>query len=389
MARESRKLRCRSYNRRGTVIVQLAVSSTVLLGFAALAVDVGQLFTVDGELQRAADSSALAGASGYFTNAGLIQDMNELNDLIDGRSQEYSLLNETFRAGGTVLEVADITMGTHDFNNPDAPLDTSGASRFNAVEVITRRTADGSNGAVGFFFARIFGMVEGNVTAKATAAMDDRVVGYDYEEGEGPGLIPFTIHVDIYTDLLVNGADEWSHDGGVSNSGDGVPEVKLFPYKLSGQGNNNVGAGNFGILEFGGSGANQVRDNILNGISPADMEAAMGTSKPVYYDDAGNSQTYNVPGEPGMKAGLASAVEERIGDIISFFIHDLVTGSGSNAVYRNVGIRVGRIMHIDLTGSPNNKELVIQPVSYIGEVVIVADYAASTNGQMGRLMLVK
>ncbi len=371
------------------VLVQVAVSTTLLLGFAALAVDVGQLFSVQAELQRAADSAALAGASGYFTNAGLIQNTAELDTIIPDRTQEYSLYNETYRAGGTDVELADITFGTHDFSNPDAPLDTSGWSRFNAVEVTTRRTAESSNGAVGFFFAQVFGMTQGDVTSSATAAVDDRVAGYDYEEGNGPALLPFTIHVQIYDDLVQNGADEWSYDGGAVGAGDGVPEIKLFPYKQSGAGNNNVGAGNFGILEFGGSGTNQVRNNIENGVDPADLEAAMGTDVPMYFNDEGQPQTYNLTGEPGMKAGVENAVEQRIGDIVSFFLHDLVTGSGSNAVYRNVGIRVGRLVHIDLHGSPDNKELVIQPVAYNGEVVIVREYAASTNGQMGRLMLVK
>ncbi len=383
----------RSHRRRGTVIAQVTVSTTVLLGFAALAVDVGQLFSVEAELQRAADSSALAGASGYFTNAGLVQDTTELNVIIPSRTQEYSLYNETYRAGGTAVELADITYGTYDFSNPNAALDTSGASRFNAVQVTTRRTAGGSNGAVGFFFARIFGMAEGEVTAKATAAMDDRVAGYDYDDSSGTGMLPFTVHVDIYNDMVVNGLDDYSYDNGnsevVAGGSDGVPEVKLFPYKLSGAGNNNVGAGNFGTLQFGASGVDQVRDNITYGVTEADMEAAMGTSEPIYYDDEGNAQTYNTSGEPGMMAGVESAVDARVGDIVTFFLHDLVTESGENAIYRNVGIRAGRVMHIDLHGAPNSKELIIQPVAFTGGQVIVSASAPSTNGQMGRLMLVK
>lgn len=392
MARMGATSSNRSHQRRGTVIAQVTVSTTVLLGFAALAVDVGQLFSVEAELQRAADSSALAGASGYFTNAGLIQDTTELNTIIPERTQEYSLYNESYRAGGTAVELADITYGTYDFSDPDAPLDTSGASRFNAVQVTTRRTEGGSNGAVGFFFARIFGMAAGNVTSTATAAMDDRVAGYEYDDSSGTGMLPFTIHRDIYEDLVVNGADEWSYDNEtdvVETAGDSVPEVKLFPYKLSGSGNNNVGAGNFGVLQFGDSGVSQVVDNILYGVTEADMEAALGTSEPMYYDDEGNSQTYNASGEPGMKGGTESAVEMRIGDVVTFFLHDLVTDSGGNAIYRNVGIRAGRVMHIDLHGNPNNKELVVQPVPFTGGQVIVSAYAPSTNGQMGRLMLVR
>jgi len=49
--------------KRGAVIVWTAVSITTLLGFAALAVDLGYVTVVHTQLQTAADASAMAGAS--------------------------------------------------------------------------------------------------------------------------------------------------------------------------------------------------------------------------------------------------------------------------------------------------------------------------------------
>lgn len=50
----------------GSVIVITAVSMLMIMGFACLAVDLGHLYMVKSELQRAADATALAGARGLF-----------------------------------------------------------------------------------------------------------------------------------------------------------------------------------------------------------------------------------------------------------------------------------------------------------------------------------
>ena len=48
---------------RGSVAIVVALALTLLLGFAALVVDVGLSLAVRGEAQTAADAAALAGAS--------------------------------------------------------------------------------------------------------------------------------------------------------------------------------------------------------------------------------------------------------------------------------------------------------------------------------------
>ncbi len=374
--------------RRGTIIANVVVTSTAMIGFAALAVDSGLLFSVRSDLQNAADAAALAGVTGYFTNAAITGDEAGTQSAVVNRTMTYGYLNESFRAGGTILGASDMTMGWFNFNNRSAPLDTSGANRFNAVQVVTRRAPDGTNGGVLFYFARIFGMNEGNVSATAVAAMDDRFAGFEYEYGVSPDLLPFTIHIDSYNDMLVNGEDDYSYSDDVSGVGDNVPEIKLYPYKLSGNGND-AGSGNFGLVEFGGSGASQVGENIVEGITPEALEAVMGTTSPAYVNDDGEAQSYWIYGETGMTASLESDVEQRIGDVIAHFVHDTVVGNGSGTDYHNVGIRVGRIMHIDLNGSPSKKAFIIQPVAYFGNNVKVSASAPSTGGLMGRISLVR
>ena len=105
--------------------------------------------------------------------------------------------------------------------------------------------------------------------------------------------------------------------------------------------------------------------------------------------DAGAAVTRDITGNPGLSAGLAAAVEARIGDVIGYFLHRAVSGQGANTVHEVVGLRFGRIMHIDLTGNPNDKVLVVQPVAYTGEGIVVRDTAPSTDGEVALIVLVQ
>ncbi len=57
-------------NKKGQVLVFFAISIVVLLGFAALGIDVGYMYSVRHDLQRCADAGALAGASRFINAPG-------------------------------------------------------------------------------------------------------------------------------------------------------------------------------------------------------------------------------------------------------------------------------------------------------------------------------
>lgn len=376
-------------HRRGVVVAHVVIGAVLFAGVAALAVDVGLLYSVRGDLQNAADSAALAGVSAYFSDAGLAQDNSHLATVVEARTQEYSERNKSFRAGGTYIDVSDITLGTFDFQ--DRTVSTSGSERFNAVQTTTRRSADSPNGAVAFYFAGLMGMKEGAVTATAIAAMDDRFSGYRYEESQGPDMLPFTVHIDSYEDFMDNGPDLYNFDDGVANGGDGIREVKLYPWKESGGGggSSSEGSGNFGVLDFPSGGASAVANRIRNGISEAEMIQAIGTTNPTYVNDAGEPTTYSISGKTGGMSSMKDDLDTRVGDVVGFFVHDSLTSSGTNTSFRNVGIRFGRVMHVNLTGSQSQRALVIQPVTYTSDAVSISANARPTGGQVGRVVLVR
>lgn len=381
------------------MLALVVICMVALLGFTALAVDAGLLYVTKGELQRAADAAAMAGATAYFTDAGMKaeQDTRVLTLLATQRARAISEQNLTLGAK-TYLDAGDVRLGVHDFSNRAAPLATAG--RWNAVEVITQRTRGSQNRPVPLLFARIFGTDWAEVSASARAAASDQFAGYRAVSGV---LTPFTIQENLYESLRMGGPDEFSYTFDVDMGGDGIPEVKLYPWKLSGNGKKSKkkeagageeesdGSGNFGTLNVGDRkiGLAVLEDHIANGIPALNLEQEFGGSELMFYDDAGNAITYPVGGQPGLSAGMKDTLEMKVGDIIGFFTHRTVGGSGRNAEYLITGIRFARIMEAQLTGSMDDKRLVVQPVPWSDGNVIVSESAPSSNGQLGRVMLVK
>lgn len=403
------------HRRRGVAIVQLAVAVPMLLTFAALTVDIGRICLAKNQLQVAADAAALAGSSGFLTDPGLVSTLpdvlrrnnDEVQAIVRERARSFALKNPTF-GKGTYLENSDIVLGTYDAERPQAPLDTSGALPFNAVQVTIRMGEGEANGPIDFLFARVFGRRSGGISATATAVMDDRFSRYEPPRENTTPLIPVGIHKDVYEYLAANGPDVYSFDESdraILSSGDSIGEVILFPWKWFGNGDSQdlldsgiitpdpsgEGGGNYGFLDFGPdqSSANELSAQITNGISREDLQVTLGTQSLDFVDDAGNPVSYPVSGAPGLKVNTADAFAGRLGQIVGFFLYDLVQSDGTNCTYRVVGVRFGRVMHVDLQGSPKTKAVIVQPAAYSGDGVGTGNAAPPTGGQVGRLALVK
>ena len=382
-------------HRRAVVAAQVLVMLPVLMGFAAFTIDVGTLYRARAELQTAADSAALAGASAYSTDAmlqvrldGNESAFNEVLSLVLTRGSQFSTLNDTL-GSPTLVDTGDIATGWIDVLSSSDPIDTGAAhSQCNAVRVTVRRAEDGgegSNGPVEFFFAPIFGKMTGEASASAVAIFDDRFAGYDSEDG-GSDVMPFTIHENVLAAELAGGGDQFGYDpvlDTVTSGPDGVREINIYPHASV--------PGNFGLLNIGlpDQGVPGLADQIENGVPPEDIEAEIGTPVLAYYDEEGSPLTYDITGSPGLKASLESAIETRIVDTIAFLIHDQVTGSGANATYRITQMRFARVMGVKLKGAASSRGFWLQPVSYTGAGVRLGRSAGSSNGMVGRLVLAR
>ena len=124
-------------SRRGSAAPLVAVTMPVLIAFTALSVDYGYVVLSKSQLQNVADAAALAGASAYFSNAGMRLSTEELTPLARTRAQSMASSNEVMGAD-MILVDADVMLGLHDFDNRTGPL--SATTPWNAVHVTARRT---------------------------------------------------------------------------------------------------------------------------------------------------------------------------------------------------------------------------------------------------------
>ncbi len=396
--------RWKANRREAVVAIQVAAILVVLIGFVALTVDIGVLYNTRADLQRAADAAALAGASTYITDdmmrvrldTGGAAALAYVIATAQARVDHISSVNPSLGTASTMVEPGDTVAGWLNLNSSSEVIHPNPVPRdYNAVQVtVYRRDGDveGENGPVQLHFASIFGMFFADVGARATAVFDDRVAGFNVSLDD-TDVLPFTIHRDAFESELLNGGDQYAYDtdtDAISSGWDGIREIRLYPYPLSGSGYDE-GDGNFGVLNIGtgNQGVDAEVVQILNGVPPSDFEMEIGTSDLTFFDEAGASVTFDITGSPGMESSLKAAIEETVGSVVGFFLHDNVVLSGANATYTITEMRFGRVMDIRLTGAPSQRGLFIQPVSYAGSGVRIDHNAPSTGGLLGRLVLAR
>ncbi len=151
------RLRRLGRSERGSVLVLVALTGSVIVAFAALAIDVGMLMTARDEAQRAADAAALAGASAF----------------LDTPSQF---------AVDPAKERARLNLGQNTVRN--APIDTAVLASTAEVDSLQEAVVEAipsqyrvrvtvRRPLLQLWFARIFGVDAWGVSATATAEATD------------------------------------------------------------------------------------------------------------------------------------------------------------------------------------------------------------------------
>jgi Flp pilus assembly protein TadG len=170
-------------NNRGLALVYVALAIMVLIGFIGLAFDLSYLYVVKGELQNAADATALAGAGSLYKDPLNPGETPALNfPRASAAATSFVGQNKTsyYDSGASLRNLTDAQVSTGYWTSP------SGV-QVPAVFVTINRSAGNNGGAVTVFFAKILPGVASSapVTASATAAQ-----GYP---GSAPGEILFPI----------------------------------------------------------------------------------------------------------------------------------------------------------------------------------------------------
>ncbi len=378
---------------RGAVLVLVAASLTMLMGFAALAIDVGYLYAVHTELRNVADASAMAGASALVDDSVLQGDsaQDDIAYLARARAHEYAGKNEVAGRVAYVLD-SDVLVGYVSDPYDLSEQITVAGSPYNAVRVRVAKSHESPNGPAELLFARVWGQETASLSAESTAYVNANIAGYR-APSSGPGvLIPLSVRkwrVDEVLEQAANGGgvDEYGFDpetGEITSGPDGIPELMIYPFKQKDEepdSDNPDGAGNFGILNFGATNSSAVipARQIETGLLAEDLMATIGQSEILFYSEDGSEDDhaveelfYTIDATPGTKSGpILDAAATRMGQVIGFFVHTDVDATGTNALYTVTGMEFGRVMAVNAGA---DKVIIVQPAIYLGSGLITGDW---------------
>jgi Flp pilus assembly protein TadG len=347
--------------RRGNILVLTAVLMVGLIGFIALAVDVGYIYTVRNELQRSADAAAIAATWELCDRDGNALNSNATNLTTSARSLavEYAAYN---KVGATAPQLAsnDVVVGyMANPSNPSEPMVATPPGKLpNAVQVRVQRT-NAQNGEVSLFFARILGVQSTAAEAQATAAVLSGFKGFKTPtDGSNLGILPYALDLVTWNALLAGtGTDNYNYNPNteaVTAGGDGIKECNLFPQGTGSPGNR-------GTIDIGSSNNStaDIARQIVDGVSPADMAFHSGE---LLFDGDGE---IILNGDTGISAGVKDELASIIGEPRCIPIFSTVAGPGNNAQYTIVKWVGVRVMAVKLTGSMASKYVMIQPCNFV------------------------
>ncbi len=198
-------------NRQGATAVTVAILIVVLVGSAALALDIGHLVVVRNELQNAADAGALNGARVlYALNAdGHVTGIN-----LDAKTaaQTAAIANYSDKSAVEVDVAADVQTGNWDGNTftPSTPGNEANLAFVNAVRVTAHRSAAYS------ILAGIFGY--SSFPALASAIAYRGYAGTDVKF-DMPIAICYDMISDGHGNYVCNTGRMFSNGGGSSTIG--------------------------------------------------------------------------------------------------------------------------------------------------------------------------
>ncbi|NTU93941.1 MAG: hypothetical protein HGA56_08010 [Chlorobiaceae bacterium] len=190
MARSHRIIRLPN-GQRGAAAILFVLCLPVLLGFAALAVDLARINLTRAELQNAADAAALGGARA-------LSDTQPPPGLLDqpyhwsAATAAALALARSNVANAALLQDAVIETGYWNLQNPSLGLRDPGtpglpvAGDVAAIRVTVALSSSQNNGPLRLLFAPILGIVERDIQARAIAVLP--------AAGGGTGIFPFVIN---------------------------------------------------------------------------------------------------------------------------------------------------------------------------------------------------
>jgi hypothetical protein len=312
-------------------MVLAALLMTALVGLIAFAVDYGYLLKVRTDLQRSADASALAAVQDLIRKPDGSQDMDKAR----ATARTYASDN----LGDSSFQVAsgDIEIGRYDPQSIYTNVALLNSGTFDTVRVTLRR--DGAvNPMVPLFFARVLGLQNAEVVARATAVLQKG----EYLE-PGVEILPFATPLDLWNSL--DPGEQWSAygDGKLKDgSGNDVP-------------------GNWGTTDIGNTSnsSSELNDQILNGLRQSDLDALQADGRISQSSHIDSSVPLWTQGDTGLSSGLKQSVQAVHGKQKLIPIYDqLANPAGSHVDFHVVGWGVVTVINSEWQGFTNTRVIV-------------------------------
>jgi Flp pilus assembly protein TadG len=375
--------------RRGAITILAAFLAIVLVGMVAFCVDIGYVLSAKEEIQRSADSAALAACWEYGHRLAKGNNTSTSIGYARTTAAQYATLNQVSNHAMSLDTNTgndpngDVVFGyIADFKNSQSAFQTDGANGYNAVKVRLSKNAS-VNGQVPYFFARVFGLSGQTLQEEATAGFMLDVKGFKApSDGTNLGILPYALDLQTWNDLIANsGTDNYHWNAKtkqVEAGSDGLVEVNLFPQGTGSPGNR-------GTVDIGSSNnsTSDIARQILHGISASDL-AALGGKLQL---DGSGKLTLN--GDTGISAGVKDELASIIGQPRIIPIFSTVTANGNNAQYTIVKWQGITIVDVKLTGSMSQKSVMIQVAPATTKGAIPATTAGSSSNVYSPIALVK
>ena len=163
----------RQHQRGGILLISAAVL-TMVIGFAALALDLGKLYLVRQELQNAADAAAMASVPCLYQRTECANMTSTYPDWTSAANRASNFVKSN-KVQTRAVSDATVTTGYWNMNGDPASLQaktiTPGTYDYPAVQVTVQQAPGLNGGPVLLGLASIFGITQANVSATATAVI--------------------------------------------------------------------------------------------------------------------------------------------------------------------------------------------------------------------------
>ena len=382
-------------SRRGKILAMTALMMPVLFGSVLVSTDTMILVNAECQLKTMADASALAGAMVLASDSRLAGTTNLTSLMSTARAKVIAVSTKNLVLGASPLlannptnsSTGDIVIGYLSPSDVSSttPSTVSSQTLFNAVKVTAHRDST-HGGQIPTFFGGAVGIGNKDLWVTSTAMAENLTIqGFQNVSNQNLNLLPIVLDKTTY-DAMMNRttADQYFYcpsPFAVSAGADGVPESQLYPV---GTGN----PGNFGTVKIGvnNNSTATLVSQIQYGITPAQLATFPGSK--IQLDSTLNPPSITFGGNPGLSAGIQSALTSLIGKTATVGVYDQTSGNGNNTTYRVITFAAVRVMAVNFQGNP--KYVVIQP-ALVKDPTMIAGTAQSawTNGGLVRVHLAR